>query len=451
MKNNMVFQAKHLMFSLNGISLLIFLACSNFLVVGQQTIQLETEQGMNNAVATYNVDVRQAALLASQYPQNLTQLQDRQNQTSTTFQGMINGFRQTKQEWFYTLTRYPNLIHTLAILPDGNGKDDIYKLLPNQDENLQKAAWKLYNNEKQDLVQIDNMQISAQQDFAKSIQDLDQPTKDAFQKLASMPDILTLLTNNIELTSKLGQKYKDNPTQVATDLTSLHDSLTLKNETEMATFRKQLAENPQAQQEFNQAVKDYANANGYNTRNQYGSNSNNQNYYNNPYSYWFGYPSWYGSPMWYPGAYGYNSGFGIGFGGGYYGYGLPYYGFSNWFISRGYYNRYPTLYHQFGGYFNHNNYGNNRAMSYNNGINNRVSNGGFQANRGGQVYQNNGGGNNRVSSGGFQGNRGGQVYQNNGGNNRSYGNNSFGGSRGSVGSFGGGGFHGGGGGHGGRH
>ena len=134
MKNNMVFQAKHLMFSLNGISLLIFLACSNFLVVGQQTIQLETEQGMNNAVATYSIDVRQAALLASQYPQNLTQLQDRQNQTSTTFQGMINGFRQTKQEWFYTLTRYPNLIHTLAILPDGNGKDDIYKLLPNQDE-----------------------------------------------------------------------------------------------------------------------------------------------------------------------------------------------------------------------------------------------------------------------------------------------------------------------------
>ena len=425
MKNNMVFQAKQWVFSLRGVLLLIILACSNFVVVGQ-TNQLETEQGMNNAIATYNAEVRQAALLASQYPQNLTQLQNRQNQVSSSFQDMISGFRQTKQGWFYTLTRYPNLIHTLASLPNNEEKEDIYKLLPNQDEDLQTAAWKLYDNEKQDLVEIDNMQISAQQDFEKSIQNLDQPTKDAFQKLATMPDVLTLLTNNIDLTAKLGQKYTDNPTQLATDLATLHDNLTLKNETEMANFRKQLAENPQAQQEFNQAVKDYANANGYNNRNQYGNNWNNQNYYGNPYSYWFGYPSWYSSPMWYPGAYSYNMGFSLGFGGGYFGYGLPYYGFSNWFRNTGYYYRYPTLSRQFGGYFNHNTYGNNRTMGYNNGMNNRMS------------------------SGNYQFNRGGQGYQNNGGNYRSYGNNSFGGNRGSSG-FGGGGFHGGGGGHGGRH
>jgi len=426
MKKNMLFQTKQLVFSLRGTLLFIFLACSNFLVVGQSQ-SLETEDGMNNAIAAYSSDVRQAALSASQYPQNLTQLQDRQNQTSSSFQNMINGFRQTKQGWFYTLTRYPNLIHTLAALPNGKGKNDIYTLLPNQDEDLKEAAWKLYNNEKQDLTQIDNMEISAQQDFEKSIQQLDKPSQDAFQKLAAMPDVLTLLTNNIGLTSTLGQKYKNNPTQVITDLTTLHDSLTLKNQTEMASFRKQLTENPQAQQEFNQAVKDYGNANGYNNTNQNGNNWNNQNYYNNPYSYWFGYPSWYGSPMWYPGAYGYNSGFGLGFGfgGGYFGYGLPYYGFSNWFINSGYYNRYPALYRQCGSYFNHINYGNNRGMgSYNNGMNNRMgNNGGFRANRGGQVYRNNGG-NNRVNNGNPQANRGGQVYRNNGGNNNSVGVNS---------------------------
>lgn len=427
MEKNIVFQAKQLVFSLRGAFVLILLACSNFLVIGQQTTQLETEQGLTNAVASYNTDVRQAALVASQNPQILTQLQNRQNQTVSNFQNMISDFRQAKQAWFYTLTRYPNLIHTLATLPDGNDKEDVYKLLPNQDENLQKAAWKLYNNDKQDLVEIDNMQMAAQQDFDKSIQGLDQPTKEAFQKLATMPDVLSILTNNIDLTSKLGQKFKDNPTQVTTDLATLHDNVVLKNETEMANFRKQLAENPQAQQEFNQAVKDYANANGYNPQNQY---NNNQNYYSNPYSYWFGYPSWYGSPMWYPGAYGYNMGFGVGFGGRMFGYGLPYYGFSNWFINTGYHYRYPTLYRQFGGYFNHNNYGGNRGMSYNNGMmNNRMGYGNTQLNR--------------VS---------GQSYQNN--VNRSSGNNSYGGSRfGGGGNFGGGGgFHGGGGGRGGgRH
>lgn len=419
----MVFQAKALFFSLRGTLLLILLACSNFLVIGQQVTQLETEQGMTNAMATYNADVRQAALSASQYPQILTQLQNKQNQTVGSFQDMISDFRQAKQEWFYTLTRFPNLIHTLATLPDGNDKEDVYKLLPNQDENLKKAAWKLYDNEKQDLLQIDNMQMAAQQDFDKSIQGLDQTTKDAFQKLATMPDVLTMLTNNIDLTAKLGQKYKDNPTQVTAELSTLHDNLVLKNETEMASFRKQLAENPQAQQEFNQAVKDYANANGYAPQNQY---NNNQNYYGNPYSYWFGYPSWYSSPMWYPGAYGYGYGFGLGFGGGMFGYGLPYYGFSNWF-NTGYY-RYPTLYRQFGGYFNHNNGGN---RGYYSGMNSRMNNGNFQ------------------------GNRGGQVYQNNGGYNRFNGNNSSGGRNfgSGGGNFGGGGFHGGGGGGhgGGRH
>jgi hypothetical protein len=432
MKKNMSFQDKKLIIhkanfvALRGALLVVLLALSHFLVVGQVS-QLETDKGMNDAIATYNADVRQNILLASMYPQILTQIQNRQNQTVSSFQGMISDFRQAKQAWFYTLTRYPNLIHTLAILPDGKDKDDVYKLLPNQDENLQTAAWKLYHNEKDDLVQIDNMQMSAQQDFEKSIQNLDTPTKEAFEKLATLPDVLTLLTNNINLTAKLGERYKDNSIQVAGELTTLHDSLTLKNETEMASFRKQLAENPQAQQEFNQAVKDYANANGYNPQNQY---NNNQNYYSNPYSYWFGYPSWYGSPMWYPGAYGYNMGFGLGFGGGMFGYGLPYYGFSNWFINTGYYYRYPTLYRQFGGYFNHNNYGGNRGMGYNNGMmNNRMGYGNTQPNR--------------VS---------GQSYQNN--VNRSSGNNSYGGSRfGGGGNFGGGGgFHGGGGGRGGgRH
>lgn len=391
----------------------VLLLLSSFFVVGQNA-QLETDQGMTNAIATYDTDVRQAILSASQYPQILTALQQRQTQTESFFQYMIGGFRQAKQGWFYTLTRYPNLIHNLATLPDGQDKDAVYKLLPNQDPDLQKAAWKLYHNEKADLVEVDNLQSEAQKAFDTSIQDLDTPTQGAFRKLATMPDVLSLLTGNTDLTTKLGQKYKDNPAQVTTDLATLHDSITLKNQTEMANFKKALAENPQAQQEFNQAVKDYAAANGYQVSNQYYGNGN---YYMNPYSYWFGYPSWYGSPMWYPGAFAYNSGFYMGAS---FGYGFPYYGFSNWFMNSGYYYRYPTLYRHAGNYFVHNNY----APRY----------GGY------------GNGGMRYGGGYTQANRG-QAYSNGGNYSRSYGNSSFGGNRG--GGFSGGGFSGGGGFHGG--
>jgi len=70
---------------------------------------------------------------------------------------------------------------------------------------LQQAAWKLYSEDQKDLVTLDNTNVSVQQKFDKTIQNLDEPTKAAFQKLAAMPDVLTLLTNNINLLNKIGR------------------------------------------------------------------------------------------------------------------------------------------------------------------------------------------------------------------------------------------------------
>src|SRR5258708_11110955 len=113
---------------------------------------------------------------------------------------MIGRFRQKKQEWFYALTRYPDLVHKLASLPSKQTQSAVYKLLPNQDPDLQEAAWKLYKNEKKNLAKLDNIRITANQEFEKSIAHLNTPAREAFHKLETMPDVLTLLTNNIDLT-----------------------------------------------------------------------------------------------------------------------------------------------------------------------------------------------------------------------------------------------------------
>ena len=314
-----------------------------------QTNQLETEKGIAASIAPYDADVRQAILLASEHPEILTRLEKSQTQTVSNFRNMIAEFRKTKQGWFYTLTRYPELMHTLASLPDGQSKEAIHKLLPNQEEELQEAAWKVYDHEKKDLIQIDNVQVAAQEDFDQLIQNLDESSKAAFKKLSSLPDVLTLLTNNVDLTTQLGQHYKTNPAELNNHLTALHDSLNVQNQYEIATFKKQLADDPQAMKEYGQAANEYANSNGYTLPDQQ-SYVNNSYYYGNPYSYWFGYPSWYSYPNWYPGSFGYNSGF-YGGAGGFGFYGFPSYGFSNWFYRRGYYNRYPHLYRQFGNYY----------------------------------------------------------------------------------------------------
>ena len=371
-----------------GILMMLFFFASHSLILAQsnqeQSNQLETDKGIAAAIAPYDADVRQAILQASQHLEILIQLQKSQEQTVKEFQEIISGFNQKKQRWFYALTRYPDLTHTLATLPAKQSKAAVYKLLPNQDSDLQEAAWKLYKTEKKDLVKVDDIKIAAQLGFEQSIQGLDAPSKAAFQKLATMPDVLTLITNNIELTARLADHYKSNPAQLSNHLTALHDSINVQNQYEIAAFKKQLESDPQALKEYEQAAKDYSKSNGYNLPNQQ-SYTNNPNYYNasyygNPYSYWYGYPYWYTSPMWYPGAFGFNSGFYLGMGGfGFYGF--PSYGFSTWFFGGGYYNRYPHLYTQFGNYY-HGNMGEHRVMgSVNHGFMG-VANSHFNANGG---------------------------------------------------------------------
>jgi len=301
-----------------------------------QSNTLETDKGLEEAIASYNANERQAILIASENPVVLSRLQKSQDQTMDSFQKMISGFRQKKQEWFYTITRYPALMHQLANLPSKQNREDIKKLLPNQDPELQEAAWRLYRYEKKNLVKLDNINESANKEFENSTSHLSSSTQEAFRQLQNKPDILTLLTNNIDLTARLGERYKNNPATVNNELAALHDKLELQNQREAATFKKQIESDSKAMKELRRAS------------NAYGSNSYYNNAYYSPYSYWFGYPYWYSYPMWYPGTSWYYPGFSFGVGGLY---GFPSYGFSYWFYNGGYYMQYPHLYRELGAYY----------------------------------------------------------------------------------------------------
>jgi len=355
---------------------------SNVMAFGQMS-ELETDQGIDASIAPYNADVRESILKVSQYPQILSQLQTNQSQTVESFHNIISGYDRKKQAWFYTITRYPELMHTLATLPDKTDKEAVYKLLPNQDADLKEAAWELYNSKKKDLVKVDNVYIAAKQDFDKTIQGLSAPDQAAFQKLYNMPDVLTLLTNNIDLTTRLGEHYKANPTALDSRLSAIHDSLIVQDQYENAAYKQQMADDPKAQDELSQAAKDYAKDNGYDVPAQQYDEADNESYYANPYSYWFGYPEWYSDPLWYPGSFWYDTGLYFGVGG--FGiWGMPGYGFSNWFFGGGHYNRYPNLYRQFGNYYR-NNITENRAMGSANRGFMGVANAHFNANGGHQL------------------------------------------------------------------
>lgn len=315
----------------------------------QQTTISDADPSLISSVASYRDDVRQSVLLVSQQPQVLTRLAQQQANSQQAFSDLTHSFNQTKQGWFYDIARFPDVLHTLATLPDGTDQQTVQEIAKALPANLQETAWKLYRHHHNDLVQVDNLNQQADQGFNTLIAPLNEPTQTAFRQLINMPDVLSLLTQQLDETTKLGLDYQADPTGTVQNLTDLHDKLDAQNKQDLANYQQQLDQDPQARQELAQAGKAYAQANGINPNPAW---PNNSVYYQNPYSYWFGYPYWYGSPLWYPSAFGFGAGFYYGLGGNMIVYGLPSFGFSNWFFNYGY-GYYPHLYNRFNNYYNY--------------------------------------------------------------------------------------------------
>lgn len=324
----------------------------------QPAAQASTDGSLMSAVAGYRDDVRRSVLLVSQQPQVLNQLAQQQANSQQAFTDLVGSYGQTKQGWFYDMARFPDVMHTLASLATGADRatvDNYTKTLPTD---LQESAWKLYRHHHSDLVAVDNLNQAADGAFNNLIAPLDRPTQNAFQQLIGLPDVLSTLTQQLDQTAQLGRNYQADPYGVTQQLATLHDKLTTQNEQDLANYQQELNGDPQARQELQQAGQAYAKANGYNgTINRpVGPPDpawpvNSSNYYANPYPYWFGYPNWYGSAMWYPSAWWLNTGYYYGPGGNMVVFGLPSFGFSNWFFNYGYGGYYPHLYNRFNGFY----------------------------------------------------------------------------------------------------
>jgi hypothetical protein len=309
------------------------------------------QQSIAPMVAQYNDDVRNNILVATQYPDVLQKLAQIRENTSRSFQETIQGYSQSKQNWFYEVSRYPDLMHDLATLPRKQSKEQIEGLaanVPNASGDLKEAAWKLYNNHHNDLVTVDTLNQQAMNAFEDMVNPLNSDAQHAFKSLQDMPDVLSILNDHSDLTARLGQEFRNDPDGTRQELAELHDKQEAENKQDFANYQNNLSQDPQTQQEYNQAQQQYASANkGYS----YPAPTGDKivNIYNNPYPYWFGYPSWYGSAMWYPGAYGLGGGlyYGMGL------YGFPSLGFSNWFFG-GAYRYYPHLYRTYDRYYRSN-------------------------------------------------------------------------------------------------
>jgi hypothetical protein len=298
-----------------------------------------------SAIAPYPADVRTAILEASQYPQALVKLERLQARTSQSFQDLVSGYPREDQQALYQAGRYPDLLNKLVAAGPGSAQaESLTKAYP---EAEQKDIMTAYRTHYSDIVKMNDLYQSSQKSMQKIISKYPANVQDDFQKIVAMPDIMTLLTDNIDVTVGLGEAYQTDPTGVKQHLDSLHSQLQQQNDTDLAAYKKQVENDPKLQDEMKKAADEFAT--------QYNQPDNPtyvvNNYYDNtPYPYWFGYPYWYASPIWYPQPLYFHTGFYYGPSGNMIVCGLPSHLYANWFFGVGY-TRYPAMYHNYHGYY----------------------------------------------------------------------------------------------------
>ena len=317
----------------------------------QSSALLPDSTNLLAAIATYPNEVRQAALWVAQHPQVLTQLAQQQLRSQQSFDNLIQHYGQNKKSWFYDVARFPGALHALAQLPrksKGQSKA-IIQTLPVES---QRPVWKLFRHHHAELAKADSMNQQAEHLFDSLVTPLTMSTQRAFRQLLTLPDLLTLLTQQINATTRLSKAYQTDSVGIVQQLTSLHDRIRVQNQHELADYTRELGEDLMAQQELQLAGQAYAQTYGYPSGLSSNPASPDSSLYDNPnpYSFWFGYPSWYSVPLWYPSTSWYSTGYGYGPGGNLAVFGFPSPSFITWFFTRGF-RAYPHLCERFNAYY----------------------------------------------------------------------------------------------------
>ena len=252
------------------------------------------DQDAIDALVLYPEDTRTAILEASLHPEALIKLESVQSQTSGSFSALMDRYTRSTQEIIWDLTRYPGLVHALATVDNGS-KKEIKNILQDYPEVIHRRAEEAVQVSQPLLVEIDQLNIAAEAAFNILLADYPARTQTALRKLITLPEVLTILTDNIRLTVLAGDIYKKDSAWVLHKISSFHLEVASGQAEEVADLKASAA-TYEEEYGYNDTYYEYEYDDLY-----YDAEVDNvveQHYYYYNYPYWFGYPNWYYYPRW---------------------------------------------------------------------------------------------------------------------------------------------------------
>lgn len=281
---------------------------------------LEEEQQTVEALALYPAETRTAILEASKFPEALIKMEAMQAKSSEAFKAMLDKYPKAVQEDVWDLTRYPGLI---AALVTGGQKEGIDFEVAVQDfpKEIVPRARRTSDEHFPLLAEADRLNRYWDAAFGELLTGYQPATRDALTQLVGLPEVLSLLTDNIRQTVLLGDLYRKNPAWLQQQMDSLGLVAAEAQSKELTDWKNNLANDPDAKRELEESAQAYTEEYGYDDAyydyyddRYYGNNGHqdyivDQFYYQYNYPYWFGYPYWYPYPRWRPYPYWYDWGF----------------------------------------------------------------------------------------------------------------------------------------------
>lgn len=274
--------------------------------VWAQEVQLiqqlsEDEQSVIQAIALYPENQRTSILEATSTPGVLVRIQNIRKRTESQFRELLADLSEDDQKKLFNLSRYPALIEEICSGSEKKTRAMMNTLLAEFPEEIHEHADFANRKYFSLLVTINDLYHDAQQAFEDMIGNYPEETQQAYRELIKLPEVVSILVDNINMAVLLGDIYINNPVRLKGELDSLNVIIAEQKAKELAEWKQQLEKNPEVMSEYEQASRKFAHEQGY-CEVDYNTHYKAEIYIYDvwhPYPYWFGYPWWYSYECWY--------------------------------------------------------------------------------------------------------------------------------------------------------
>ncbi len=330
---------------------------------------VEEEQEAINALVLYPTEIRTAILESTRYVEALLKIESIQTSTRRSFTELLEVYPLDIQKMVWDLARYPGLINGLANLED----QPIAQVLNEYPTVIHPRAEQVYYNHESLLWKVDELNSAAESAFISILENYPEDAQGYFRQLLDLPEVLSILTENIRMTILVGDMYKNNPDWIIAQADSLNLEVVRQNAKDLEDWKESFEKDPAAFEEMQASAASYTDEYEYDDEyydefgddlyydessdryyNQAEEEVNVQHHYYYHYPYWFGYPTWYEYPYWRPRPYWYDWGFYYRPGRTFVIIGLPSIHFTHWYFQHAHHHTYwPRLSAHFVRHYNH--------------------------------------------------------------------------------------------------